>query len=231
MQRFVIRARVRLTAAVRRLQWKSHEKSSSIGRQLLVASRVVGSRPVITKLAAIACLTGAIGSPTTANSQALPPPRDGDIRVLYWELTNRTQVWLTLELRSLDGKPLPTGMNLTFTVEFPGKRPSRPLDRIEVRANAGYMWAPKIELSFKVDGRETIDLTPPGLVSLVEGAVWNYLPVEVSIDTLGRLASAKHIDGNALGLEFELTDSQLKAIRTFYERVRSDNPGGMKDGL
>ena len=182
-------------------------------------------------MAATVCVASAVSNATFANSQALPPPRDGDIRVLYWELTNRTQVWLTLELRSLDGKPLPTGMNLTFTVEFPGKRPSRPLDRIEVRANAGYMWAPKIELSFKVDGRETIDLTPPGLVSLVEGAVWNYLPVEVSIETLRRLASAKHIDGNALGLEFELTDSQLKAIRTFYERVRSDNPGGMKDGL
>lgn len=182
-------------------------------------------------IAATVCFAGAVSSATVAYSQALPPAGDGDIRVLYWELTNRTQVWLTLELRSLDGKPLPTGMNLTFTVEFAGKRPSRPLDRIEVRANAGYMWAPKIELAFRVDGRETIDLTQPGLVSLVEGAVWNYLPAEISIDTLARLARAKHIDGNALGLEFVLTDFQLNAIRTFNERVGSDNPGGMKDDL
>jgi hypothetical protein len=29
--------------------------------------------------------------------QALPPAGDGDIRVLYWQLRNETEVWLTLE--------------------------------------------------------------------------------------------------------------------------------------
>lgn len=218
MQRFVIRARVRLTAAARRPQWKSHEKSSSIGSSVADPS----FRVVVTHIAAIACLMNA----TTATGQALPPPRDGDIRVLYWEISKRTQVWLTLEPRSRKGEPLPPGMNLTFTLEFPGKRPAGPPERIEVRANAGFLWAPKVELSFQVDGREDINLTPPGMVSLTEGAVSSYLLAEASIDTLARLARAKHIDGNALGLEFELTDSQLKAIRTFYERVLSDNPGG-----
>ena len=171
-------------------------------------------------------LVGALVAATTTRAQALPPPRDGDIRVLYWEIQKRTQVWLTLELQSRDGKPLPTGMNLAFWVEFPGKRPLRPVQTIEIQANAGFMWAPKIELSFLIDGRESISVAPPGLVSLTEGAVWNYLPAEISVEVLARLARAKHIDGNALGLEFELSERQLNALRTFYERTISNDPAG-----
>jgi hypothetical protein len=180
----------------------------------------------ILAIAATVCLAGALSGVAPASEQALPPPRDGDIRVLYWELTNRTQVWLTLEPQSADGKPLPAGMNLTFSVEFTGKRPNRAMDRIDVRANSGFMWAPKVELWFQLDGRDIIDPTPPGMVSLTEGTPWNYLQAEISVDTLARLTRAKHIDGNALGLEFELTASQLKAIRAYYERVLSDNPAG-----
>jgi hypothetical protein len=172
------------------------------------------------------CLIGALSMTPITYGQALPPPRDGDIRVLYWELSKWTQVWLTLEPRSRDSKPLPAGMNLTFTIGFPGKRPERPLTTVDVRANAGFMWAPKVELSFLVDGRESVSVVPPGVVSLNEGAVSNYLPVEVSVEVLAHLARAKHIDGNALGLEFELTDMQLDALRTFYARVVSDNPAG-----
>jgi hypothetical protein len=174
-------------------------------------------------LARAVWLTVVLVGATSTHRQALPPPRDGDIRVLYWEIQKRTQVWLTLELRSREGKPLPTG-NLTFSIEFPGKRPARQIQTIELVANAGFMWAPKVDLSFLVDGRENISVVPPGVVGLNEGVGASYLPVELSVEVLARLARAKHIDGTALGLEFELTDFQLTAIRTFYERVLSDDP-------
>ena len=203
---------------------RSRSRANRCARTLSAAGdETVIGRP----LTVTVWLVGALVAATTTQAQALPPPRDGDIRVLYWDIQKRTQVWLTLELRSRDGKPLPTGMNLAFWVEFPGKRPPRPLQTIEIHANAGFMWAPKVELTFLVDGRETISVAPPGLVTLIEGPVWNYLPAEISVETLGRLARAKHIDGNALGLEFELSELQLRAIRTFYERARSDDPAGV----
>ena len=172
-------------------------------------------------------LTVVLVAAASTHGQALPPPRDGDIRVLYWEIQKRTQVWLTLELRSREGKALPTG-NLTFSIEFPGKRPARQIQTIEATANAGFMWAPKVELSFFVDGRENISVVPPGVVGLNEGVGSSYLPVQLSLEVLARLARAKHIDGKALGLDFELTDFQLTAIRTFYERVLSDDPAGFQ---
>jgi hypothetical protein len=179
-------------------------------------------------LALVVWLTATVAAAASTHGQALPPPRDGDIRVLYWDLSKSTQVWLTLEPRARDGSPLPSGMNLTFSIWFPGKWPERPVKNAEIRANAGFMWAPKVELAFVVDGRENIAVVPPGVIGLTEGAVSNYLPAEVSIEVLARLARAKHIDGTALGLEFELSDFQVKAIRTFYDRVRSDNPAAFQ---
>jgi hypothetical protein len=173
-----------------------------------------------------ALIAGLLCSASTARPQALPPPRDGDIRVLYWELTKRTDVWLTLELRTSEGKSLPTGTNMTITAQFPGKRPPQPVENVEIRVNSGMLWAPRVQLGFVLNGRDKLDLTPPGMVSLVTGSVSDYLPVTISVETLERLARAKHIDGNALGLEFEFTDFQLDAIRRFHQRILSDDPAG-----
>ena len=40
-------------------------------------------------------------------AQLLPPPRDGDIRTVYWELQNASDVWLTLEPRTAKGERAP----------------------------------------------------------------------------------------------------------------------------
>jgi hypothetical protein len=56
---------------------------------------------------------------------------------------------------------------------------------------------------------------------LVEGVASDYLPAAVSLDTLNRIADANLVRGNALGFEFELSDSQRRAIRAFRERVLS----------
>ena len=39
-----------------------------------------------------------------------------------------------------------------------------------------------------------------------------------------RIAGAKRIAGSALGVAFELTESQASALCAFLERVLSDNP-------
>lgn len=159
-----------------------------------------------------------------ASPQALPPPRDGDIRVLYWELRNETEVWLTLEPKLVTGAPPPPLMNLTFTLHFPGKRPKAQPDHVEMRAYTGLLWAPKIELWIMLDGGEKIDLAPQGMVGLDNG-VPTYLPAPLPVATLKRMADAKRIRINALGLEFELSESERQAVRAFVDRVLSDNPG------
>jgi hypothetical protein len=157
--------------------------------------------------------------------QALPPPRDGDIRVLYWELQKETEVWLTLEPKSPEGKPLPTAMNLTFTLRFPGMRPPTPPSRIEVRANAGLTAMPRPVLWLVLGDGQKIDLTPPGTVGLTSGAASDYIPAWMPVETLRQVAEADRVSGNALGMEFELTPSQREALRAFLSRVVSDNPG------
>jgi len=159
-----------------------------------------------------------------ALGQALPPPRDGDIRVLYYELPKETTVWLTLEPKSPEGKPLPMGMFFTLNLHFAGKQPKAPVEQVELRAHVGLLWAPRVEVWFLLDDRDRIDLTPKSFVGLISGDAWNYLPTNVPVTTLTQIAQAKRVTGNALGVEFELTESQVRAIHAFLDRVLSDNP-------
>ena len=160
---------------------------------------------------------------SSLSGQLLPPPKDGDIRAVYWELRNESEVWLTLEPKAAAGGSAPM---LTFTFQFPGKRPAAPPAQIEVRAYAPVlMWAPRPELWLVLDGGDKLDIgargSPYGMMS---GQVSDYLTAMISIDTLKRIAGAKRIAGSALGIDFELNESQASALRTFLERVLSDNP-------
>lgn len=160
---------------------------------------------------------------TDIAAQALPPARDGDIRVLFYELRNETTVWLTLEPKAPDGKPPPTGMVLTINLHFPGKQPKAPVDQVEMRAHVGLLWAPHIELWLVLDDRERIEPAAKGIGGLDTGGI-DYVSANVPVAILTRIAQAKRVTGNALGLEFELTESQRRAVRAFLERVLSDNP-------
>jgi hypothetical protein len=183
----------------------------------------------IASLRAAAVCSSMLLNASPVRTQALPPPGDGDIRVLHYQLSDRTTVWLTLEPKRTDGKPVPPGMLLTLTLEFPGRRPKAPPQEVEIRAYAGFMWAPQVELSLVLDDREKIDLAPRGMTGLVGGGVSDYLPAPLAIDTLKQIATAKRARIYALGLEFELTDAQRQAVRAFLDRVLSDNPAQFRD--
>lgn len=153
-----------------------------------------------------------------------PPPRDGDIRVLYSDVGNQTQVWLTLEPRTAEGKPAPPAYVLTFTLRFEGKVPKAQPTEVEVRANAGMLWAPRVEFWFVPDGRDRIDLVPATLMVLSNDGGSDYLQTTMSIEALKRIAAAGRVVGDALGFDFVLTDSQRRAVREFTERALSGNP-------
>lgn len=151
-------------------------------------------------------------------TQLLPTPRDGDIRTVYWELQNRSEIFLTLELKTPDGKAAPV---VTVGVEFPGKIPKTRPQSVEMRAYAGALWAPRVEFWLALDGTpDRIDLVTKGwCCGLVEGVASNYWPASVSLDTLNQIADAERVSGNALGFDFVLSDSQLAALRAFRDRV------------
>lgn len=156
-------------------------------------------------------------------AQALPPPRDGDIRALYWELRNETEVWLTLEPKSPDGNSAPQAMTLTLTRRFTGKWPGKQPPRFEIRADAGFLWAPRNELWMAIDG-EKVDFASRNPYGPVTGEASTYVAADMPVDMLATAAKAARLSGNALGFEFELTASQRQAVRDFYERAMSDNP-------
>ena len=144
--------------------------------------------------------------------QLLPPPKDGEIRVVFWELRNESQVWLTLEPKTADGGSAPL---LTFTHTFSGRLPGPPAKQVEVRA---FGWAPSAELRFVLDDRERIELSAPDGI-LTSGTPLDYVRATLPVETLRQLARARRISGRALGVSFELSDSQRRAITSFVQRV------------
>ena len=143
--------------------------------------------------------------------QLLPPPGDGDIRQVFFEIQNRSEIWLTLEPKTMKGERAPM---LTFTFNFVGKRPAGPPKQIEVRAYAP-MWTPRSDLIFVLDDQHTIDLAG----RLVSGMPSDYAAGTTTIAVLKQMATASRVTGNALGFDFELTEAQRKAIAAFHDRI------------
>ena len=163
-----------------------------------------------------------------ANGQLLPDPRDGDIRVVYWDLRSETEVFLMLDLRSPSGEKL--SMPLTLSVTFPGRHPVAPLTHVQVRAYVGNLWAPESRLTIVLDGREEIGFAshgPSGMYQSDPGSGSTLMGIvgTIPIATLKQMSSARSVAGNVLRLKFELVPSQQDAIARFAERVVSPDPG------
>ena len=169
----------------------------------------------------ILAIAGAFFRPAAAG-QVLPPPGDGDVRAVYWDLRSQSEVWLTLEPKGPKGERAPM---LTLTYRFAGKWPAGPPTEIDLRAYAGFLWAPRPELWLVIDNKKKLDLgSPRGLIS---SAPSDYLSQMISIEVVRELATARRIEGNALGFPFELSDSQRRAIGMFLDRIASENPTGL----
>ena len=179
----------------------------------------IATRPLPASFLALALVV----APGAARGQALPPPRDGDVRVLYHELRDLTEVWLTLEPKGPSGDELP--ISLAFHVAFTGKRPAAPLTQVEMRAYVGRLWNPQPVLTLVVDEKAKLDLAGPNprTVSGDEGTMLAVVGT-MSVETLKTIGEARSVSGNALRLPFVLSESQRKAIAAFRERVTSDDP-------
>jgi hypothetical protein len=150
--------------------------------------------------------------------QLLPPPRDGEIRTVYYELQNVTDVWLTLEPRTAKGERAPL---VALTYRFPGRRQTTSPREVEVQAFSEQFWAPRPELWFELDGQriEPPPSVPGPATGLLTGVASDYWSVRLPIDVMHAIASAHRVQGSSLGFPFELSASQLQAIRTWLARI------------
>ena len=139
-------------------------------------------------------LPGAVLLAALGAAQLLPPAGDGDIRTVYYELQNVTDIFLLLEPRTLKGERAPI---VTFTGRFPGRRHTLAPREVEVQLN----------LSAPLPNAPLLEGTP------------DYWSGRVPIDLLRRMARAQRIDGSLLGFPFELSASQRQAIRAWLERI------------
>jgi hypothetical protein len=162
-----------------------------------------------------------------APRQSPSPAGDGEIRVAYSDLLKQTEVSLTLELRSPEGKPAPAGVVITVGRTFDGKVPCGAVALFDVRVSAGLVDAPRAELSLVADGGE-IDLAGGNPAALKKSGEGVSLAATIPAETLKRAAAANRIAGNALGFPFELTASQREALRTFVARAMSADPANAK---
>jgi hypothetical protein len=167
-------------------------------------------RPLLVVLAILTCI-----------SQVLPPPKDGEIRVVYWELRDQTDIFLTIVPQSVQGASAPSALGLSFTCTFPGRTAKVPVTDatvIGVKATAGLMWAPAASLWLDIDG-DHVDLASDNR-GLISGVGSDYLAGSTTVHVLARIAAAKHVSGNVLGFAFELTGAQRAAISAFVSRLR-----------
>jgi len=164
----------------------------------------------------VSCLAAA-----SAFGQTLPSPQDGDIRVMYFEALDQTEVWLTLEPKSPAGEKLPIFLVLRAT--FPGRRPVAAPAHLEVRADVDRLWAPTPELRLVAD-EKALAFEPPGPSPVYAGSTMTAVAGAVSPATLERMATARTLGGNALRLDFALDAAQRAAIGRFTKRVLSADP-------
>jgi hypothetical protein len=162
------------------------------------------------------------------------PPRE--LKRVYWELFETTEVWVLLLPESPQGEPAP--VNLVFQAFFSGRAKKDPYsklpqwpkgepERLIVRVQPFPMtFSYELSLRLVVDD-QTFDLGeyclperfgPPCQI-LYSGEVASGVSVEVQPALLQRLAKARSVTGTALGFPILLSSDDLSAVGKFAEAV------------
>jgi hypothetical protein len=158
-----------------------------------------------------------------------------EVKKLYWDLFETTEMWTRLIPEDPDGKP-PLA-SLIFQAFFPGRAerdpytglprdPKGPPARIVVQAQPLPLTVIReLSLRLVIDGRR-IDLTGPtsryrNLPCLVatEDCVPNAVEAELEPSTLRSLIAATSVSGEALGFPIKLADADRAALAEFATRI------------
>jgi hypothetical protein len=158
----------------------------------------------------------------------LGPGKDGEIRVVYWDLFKKTEVTLWLVPGWDADGPNPT--TLSFSAEYPGRELKRAPLVMVLRAQTDLLTYPtrlrETRLEVEIDG-ERLELTAPDRQFTVNypcGADDAPCAFDAVVATLSgvellRMAYARTVTGNALGFPFALSQAQIEKIREFSKRI------------
>jgi hypothetical protein len=169
------------------------------------------------------------------------PPRE--VKRVYWELFQTTELWLQLIPEDPDGKP--PLVNLVFQAFFPGRadrnpysglpqEPKGPPARLVLKAQPLPLTIVReLSLRLVIDGK-AVDLAGPdgryrNLPCLVasEGCTPYAIEAELEPSVLRSLITAQAVHGQVLGFPIELTEADQRALAEFATRIglQEESPG------
>ena len=161
------------------------------------------------------------------------PPRE--VRRLYWELPQTTEVWVRLTPGdATGGEPL---VNLVFQAFFPGRArrdpytglpqwPAGKAARMVVRAEPFPLtMIRRLSMQLVLDGHR-FNLAGPGIIYTIlpcgvgsEECASNSVEAELDASLLRALTVARTVEGEALGFPIHLSAADQRALAEFSQRV------------
>jgi hypothetical protein len=156
--------------------------------------------------------------------------RDGDIKTLYWPDGNRTDLWAHVVPHDSAGGLRPVTAFI-FYVSYPGKSlvtaPSAVRLYMESDLGVAPLTPRRAVLTFILEDGQVLDLTVPDRTyhlhtagnAETRGAMFG-ITIDLTPQEFLRIAVARQVKGNALGLEFSLTPANLRQLREFSRRLK-----------
>lgn len=167
-------------------------------------------------------------------------PDTRQVKRLYYELFQTTEIWLRLVPDGPDGKP--PLVNVIFQAYFPGraardpytglpKEPKGPPARLLLVARALPLTMIRdLSLRLTVDGR-VVPLTGPGAKHrdfypcfVGDGCAADGVEAEIDAALLRSLVAAREVRGEALGFPFKLVAEDQRPLAEFAARIGVTGP-------
>jgi hypothetical protein len=146
--------------------------------------------------------------------------RPREVKRLYWDLFQTTELWVTLSPVTADTV---AGPRFAFQAFFPGREVKERPQRIQVKALAGGM-ATDLSLRMTIDGKTT-DLTGPDGSSFllyppcIEQCSANGVAADLKPELLRSMLAGANVDIVAFGSTFRLSSEDRRALGEFAEQI------------
>jgi hypothetical protein len=151
------------------------------------------------------------------------PPRE--IKILYWELFQTTEVWVRIVPEAHNGKP--TLLSLIFFVTYPGKDLKRTPPTISLQAQPDPLTVFKrLSLKLTLQPGGFLDLAAPGRdfryiypCGVGEGCAPGAIVATLSWEELNRFAKCERFTGEVLGFDVSFAAADSDALRDFARKL------------
>jgi hypothetical protein len=189
---------------------------------------------IVSTLLVITICSAAVRAQRPGSGWVLKPSPDGSIQTLYWDLFKQTEIWMRLEPQLQSGGPAPLYVVLSTIVD--GQKLRTPVESFDWQAQANpRLIVTRTSFALTLDRRQVIDLAAgPWPFTPVSGnncdgncpetGAIAHLPVAVS----RRIAAARRLDGDVLGLQVTFTPDQIAAINRYIARVTLSEDDGAR---